>query len=174
MEAISASHASIARKIKALHEAGFSRSAIAGFLRKGYQHVRNVLVQETGDKARDTLLAHRPAPSGVQESGPTPWVAADEEPASCGVFDVDDEGRIHLPPALLRVLDALPSRRVPWRLENGELVLMSLDAASRQIDRLMAEIKPRPGGLVDDLIAERRAEFEREERKLSARAAKHE
>lgn len=164
METISAPHGSISAKIRALHEAGFSRSLIAGFLGKGYQQVRNVLV-----------TAPTPPRTGIAETAPPEAHAASaaDSPTS-GVFEVDSAGRIVLSPELLAALDALPSRRVPWRLEKGELVLMSNDAAWRQIDRLMGELKRRPGSMVDELIAERRAEFEREERKLSGRAHKHE
>ena len=162
MEAISAPHASTSKKIRALHEAGFSRSTIAGFLGKGYQHVRNV------------LTAAPPArPPGLAETAPPePYDAKEEDAPNCGVFEVDPAGRVTLPPALLELVDAMPSRRVPWRCENGEIILMSIDAASRQIDRLMGRPKRRSGSVVDDLIAERRAEFEREERRFSARAPK--
>jgi hypothetical protein len=163
MEAISSPHASISAKIRALHDAGFSRSVIAGFLGKGYQHVRNVLAESQVRAA------------GVAESASSQPYAEDAEASpTSGVFEVDSAGRITLPPALLAVVDALPSRRVPWRIEKGELVLMSNEAAWRQIDRLMGELKRRPGSMVDELIAERRADFDREERKFSGRAPKHE
>lgn len=164
MESISAPHGSISAKIRALHEAGFSRSLIAGFLGKGYQQVRNVLV-----------AASPPARTRVGETAPPQAHAANAaNMPDSGVFDVDSAGRITLSPELLTALDALPSRRLPWRMEKGELILMSNEAAWRQVDRLMGELKRRPGSMVDELIAERRAEFEREERKFSGRAQKHE
>ncbi len=166
MEAIAAPQASTSKKIRALHAAGYSRSAIAGFLRKGYQHVRNVLT---------TAPAATPPAAGVAETMSAETCAAsDGDTANCGVFEVDGDGRITLSPTLLKAVDGMPSRRVPWRLENGELILMSVEAASRQIDRLMGVLKRRPGSAVDELIAERRAEFEREERRFPGRAPKNE
>jgi hypothetical protein len=165
MEAISAPHSSTSKKIRALHDAGYSRSAIAGFLRKGYQHVRNVLATPSPPTSG--------AP-GVAEGAPAAHSSDDGEAANCGVFEVDGEGRIALTAALLKAVDGLPSRRVPWRFENGELILMSIDAASRQIDRLMSQLKRRPASAVDELIAERRAEFEREERRVSGRGSRDE
>jgi hypothetical protein len=155
MEAICAGLASTSQKIRALHERGYSRSAIAGFLRKGYQHVRNVLTA--------------PAASGTnaQEVGETAaGYAVEEGLASGGVFEVDEAGRIALTPALLKAVDALPSRRIPWRFENGELVLMSVDAAWRDIDRLLGDARNSPELSPDALIAERRAEFEKVEREF--------
>jgi hypothetical protein len=82
------------------------------------------------------------------------------------VFEVDEAGRIALTPALLKAVDALPSRRIPWRFENGELVLMSVDAAWRDIDRLLGDARNSPELSPDALIAERRAEFEKVEREF--------
>ncbi|MBL8661339.1 MAG: hypothetical protein JNM29_00875 [Candidatus Odyssella sp.] len=164
MESLSAPHGSLSAKIRALHAAGYSRSLIAGFLGKGYQQVRNVLV--AAPAAPRTGVAESAPPEAYGESA--------HGPPSSGVFDVDAAGRITLSPHLLAAVDALPSRRIPWRMEKGEIVLMSNDAAWRQIDRLTGELKRRPGSVVDKLVAERRAEFDREERRFSGRAHKHE
>lgn len=165
MEAISAPLASKSKKIKALHEAGFTRSAIAGFLEIGYQHVRNVLTAAVPQKTRA---------AGVAETARAPYAAESETIESTGLFEIDSEGRIALSPPLLKAIDAKPGGRVPWRFEDGELKLMSLPAAWRQIDRLMGDLKRQPESLVDQLIAERRAEFEREELKFLSRQKKDE
>jgi len=164
MAALSADYATTATKIRALSAAGYSRSDIAGFLGKGYQHVRNVLTQPP---PRAGLHANAAPAAGVSESPARSEYAAEENGSlDCGIFQVDDRGRIELSPGLLKALDALPSRRIPWRFEAGELILMSLDAAARDIDRLTVELRRRPGSMADELIAERRAEFEREEREF--------
>lgn len=154
MEAICAGLPSTSQKIRALHDAGYARSAIAGFLRKGYQHVRNVLTAGAASAAR----AH-----GVSETAPG-CELRQRGGEDYGVFEVDAAGRITLTPALLEAVDALPSRRIPWRFENGELVLMSVAAAWRDIDRLLGDARNSPELSSDALIAERRAEFDKEER----------
>jgi hypothetical protein len=156
MDAICAGLPSTSQKIRALHDAGYTRSAIAGFLRKGYQHVRNVLTAGA---------VSPPGAHGVSETTPG-YELRHPEGEGYGVFEVDAAGRITLTPALLKAVDALPSRRVPWRIENGELILMSIDAAMRSIDRLLGNPRNDPELSSEALIAERRAEFEREEREF--------
>ena len=170
MTALTAALPTKSAKIRTLDAAGYSRSEIAGFLGIRYQHVRNVLVQSGLRPA--AAVATAPPAQFAEGALPRPDANFEAEETNCGVFDVDAAGRITLPPALLKAVDALPSRRVPWRLENGEVILMSIDAAMRQIDQLMGELKQRPGSMVDELIAERRAEFEREERKFAGRTPK--
>ena len=96
MEAICAGLPSTSQKIRALHERGYSRSAIAGFLRKGYQHVRNVLTAGAA-----AARAH-----GISETAPE-YEATQRANESYGVFEVDAAGRITLTPALLKAVDAL-------------------------------------------------------------------
>ena len=162
MSAVTASLGTKAKKIKALHDHGYSRSAIAGFLGIGYQHVSNVL-----GAARPKA---RPKRQGVAEVK-TVYDADPSEFFPSGVFEIDAEGRIALPQALLKAIDGMPEGRVPWRFESGELILMSIDAARRSLDELTRELRKRPGSMVDDLIAERRAEFELEEKEFSGKSA---
>lgn len=164
MEAICAGRTSTSQKIRALHDAGYSRSAIAGFLRKGYQHVRNVLIAGA---------VSAPGARSVSETS-TGYAAGGEDAETYGVFEVDAAGRVTLTRALLKAVDALPSRRVPWRLENGELILMSIDAALRNGDRLLGDARNSPELSSEALIAERRAEFEKEERDFRKSRRRHE
>jgi hypothetical protein len=163
MEALSSGAASTSQKIRALHAAGYSRSAIAGYLRKGYQHVRNVLA---------AAPASAPGMKSVAETA-SGYQTGEAKTGDYGVFDVDEMGRIALPPALLKAVDGLPSRRIPWRLENGELILMSVDAALRGIRALLGDALDRSELSTEALFAERRREFAQEEREYRKSRRRH-
>lgn len=78
------------------------------------------------------------------------------------VLNVTEDGRIIIPLAAIEELGIPPSDRVSASVVNGEIVVNSLDAA---LKRMQAEVRRRvPEGvsLVDELIAERRAEAARE------------
>jgi bifunctional DNA-binding transcriptional regulator/antitoxin component of YhaV-PrlF toxin-antitoxin module len=77
---------------------------------------------------------------------------------------MDELGRITLPREALALLDAKPGDQVPWRFEDGELKLMSRRAGIRFAQSLVAPLDERhPGSWSRALIAERRAESDREE-----------
>jgi len=80
---------------------------------------------------------------------------------------VSDNGRVLIPAALREQLGMKPGTRLYAEVRDGSLVLTS--ASQRAIerraycDRLMRELDLAPGrSLVDELIAERRAEAGRE------------
>lgn len=80
---------------------------------------------------------------------------------------VSDNGRVLIPAALREQLGMKPGTRLYAEVRDGSLVLTS--ASQRAIerrayfDRLMRELDLAPGrSLVDELIAERRAEAARE------------
>jgi hypothetical protein len=138
-------------KIRALDDAGFSRQAIATFLKIRYQHVRNALVTRPASAVASTTPERTP-PSGP---GDAPLY---------GRCRVDELGRIALPPALLAMLDARPGDHVPWRFEDRELKLMSREAGIEFAQSLVAQLAERhPGRWSRELIGERRAEAAGEE-----------
>ena len=67
-------------------------------------------------------------------------------------------GRIVIPAAIRRELGLEPGDPVTFRLEGGDLRLVSREAALKRIqDRFRASV-PRDVSLVDELIADRRRE----------------
>lgn len=139
----------VSAKIRALDAEGFSRSEIAKFLGKRYQHVRNVLVEHQ--------KAEKPA-GGFAES------SAEWEPAVPERLDVQlgPGGRVVIPAVFRKAMQVEEGGRLMARVVDGELRLISPKMAVRRAQRLVKEIIPEGVSLVDELIAERRWEAEQE------------
>ncbi len=78
------------------------------------------------------------------------------------VLNVTEDGRIIIPAQALAELGVKADERVSAALVDGEVVVDTLDAV---IKRVQAEVRrhvPEGVSLVDELIAERRAEAARE------------
>ena len=166
MRGIADAHATVADKIRALHTAGYARADIARFLGKRYQHVRNVL--EGDAQAGGGYVLGKADLSGVRDSG-QPFEREDNaafiERRSPTAFwiEVKPDGALPLPPEVAEVLGAAPGERVFASIADGRVTLKSGDAADRDIQAIMARYI-KPGRLVSEsLIADRKAEAEREE-----------
>ena len=163
---VAASNATVSDKIRALNAAGYPRAEIAKLLNKRYQHVRNVL---EGDKLQS---GKRPAGGeegamGVAESASRYQAASfpDVEERSGGAYrlTVRADGSVVLPPAVRDAFEVDLPGVVMARLEGDEFRIISTATAWRRIDELMAPYKWKGGPMAsDELIAERRAEAERE------------
>ncbi|MEQ8406518.1 MAG: AbrB/MazE/SpoVT family DNA-binding domain-containing protein [Oceanicaulis sp.] len=119
-------------KIRRMSRAGIARADIARYLGLRYQHVRNVLVaEEAKAAARD----------------PAPVFAA-----------LDSAGRLVVPAQMRRALGLGCGDSVLVTLEGGELRIQSRRRALEKARAaLRAELSPGVS-LVDELIADRRAE----------------
>jgi len=163
LQAIVNSQDTVSDKIRALNAAGIPRAEIARMLGKRYQHVRNVL---EGDAAGAT--AGEGAAAGVAESRRAfegPSAPPDVEDRGSGVYrlTVRPDGSVLLPEAIRTAFAVQGGGTVMARLEGDEFKLISAATAMRRIDDIMAPFKWRGGPLAsDELIAERRAEAERE------------
>lgn len=170
MTEIAAKRPSTAAKIRALDAAGFNRQEIATFLEKSYQHVYNTLSYPLAGQRGQVEPPVRAAGSAEEAAAPPfePTAATEAASTESGIprvyrFVVEADGGIILPPDALHGLDAAPGRMVTARFEDGELRLMSIEAAVRFVQRLAAPyIKVGEGNWSDDVIAERRAEAARE------------
>ncbi|HEX5479966.1 MAG TPA: hypothetical protein VFY79_09625 [Dehalococcoidia bacterium] len=142
MARISGRLVSKADKIRALGAAGYSRTEIAEFLGIRYQHVRNVLVHE------DRRLA------GSASRAPL---------TSFGRARLGEQGELLLPADLISRLGVRPGGVVPWRFEDGQVVLMSAHAGLRYAQQIAGRYGPLQGeSMTDSFLRERRAEAERE------------
>lgn len=167
MERIVEKWPSTAAKIRALDAAGYNRQEIATFLGKSYQHVYNTLSYSLGG-APNADRGAPPSPSAIAERvkpavkyapQAAPQPDSEQEGPRVYRFDVSSDGSIRLPPEALTGIDAVPGRLVTARFEDGELKLMSIEAAVRFVQRMAKPyIKEGEGNWSDQLIEERRAE----------------
>jgi hypothetical protein len=161
-----ASHASVSDKIRALDQAGFRKSEIADLLGKRYQHVRNVLVNDARRAGQRSPAAARAQSSsrtaGLAEAGAPYDSAADTEALIW--LDVAPDGRLELPSLLRTALDVGRGGRILAEVARGGTVsLVSARTAVEQAQTIFQRYA-RPGiSVVDELIAERRAETARED-----------
>lgn len=133
-------------KIRTLLGAGYKRADIARFLDIRYQHVRNVEVRAKERESREARA----------EATATP-------PAQVWA-QVGPDGRVVIPAAYRPLLGIGDGGHVLMRLEDGELRLIGRDAAIARVQAMVAKYVPEGVSLVDELLAERRREVEREER----------
>ena len=149
-------------KIRVLSDHGYSRGDIARFLGIRYQHVRNVLVAASPKKAA-------PGRAPGFEEAPVPYLgppmaapAAPEGIRHRLSLKVDAGGRVLIPAAVREAMQIGEDDTVLAWLEDGGLHLVSPEVARRQAQALARKLLGGAGSLADELIAERRAEAERE------------
>ena len=75
---------------------------------------------------------------------------------------LDAQGRLLIPAEMREQLGVKAGDRLTLRIEDGELVVLTFRAGIRRAQRTGAKYKTPGRSLVDELIAERRAEAERE------------
>lgn len=138
----------VSDKIRALDAAGFARADIARFLDKRYQHVRNVLV------------AARPAKEVPQRPDSLRADVAEvaAQPRLKARLQIGAGGRIVIPAEMREAMGVAEGDGLLARVVDGELQLLSQDAAIRKVQALVRQHVPPGVSLADELIAERRAE----------------
>jgi hypothetical protein len=160
-------HTTTSDRIRALAAAGAPRAEIARFLGKRYQHVRNVL---EGDAQRGGYQLGRADLSGVREEA-VRFDGSDEaafvERRGRGAFwlRVRPDGSVYLPDEVVEALDAAPGNRVFARLKDGELKLISGEAAMEQAREIVRKYIPADVDLVQSLLDSRRAAAADDERR---------
>lgn len=142
-------------KIRALTKAGYSRTEIADFLGIRYQHVRNVLVNDE----RVGKVAPSIQPTEEQRDAALSAVA-DLRPARVR-FDAD--GYVLLPKHFYRALGLKESEPMVAAFEADSIRLMSVPVAVKRAQAIVRRFVQPGVSLVDELIAERRAEAKRED-----------
>jgi len=131
----------VSERIRKLDAAGFTRSEIARFLGKRYQHVRNVLVADV-----------RPHPEGTGADR-----AGQEVPERLDVR-VGPSGRIVIPVAFRAAMGIGEGDTLIARVVDGELRLISPAMAVRRAQRAVRDLIPGDDSLVDILLENRRRE----------------
>jgi AbrB family looped-hinge helix DNA binding protein len=79
---------------------------------------------------------------------------------------INKQGRIVIPVALRKALGVKPGDELVARVKDGQLVLETRDALLDRIQARFAHI-PRERSLVDELIAERREQAQREAEEMA-------
>lgn len=147
MRQLTAGLNSKSEKMRALAKAGFKRADIARFLGTRYQFVRNVLVQDQARQAEkaasETLPSQKPLPPAKIRLGP--------------------DGRVLIPAAFREALKLSEGDTLIASVENGELHLLTIEAAVRKAQAIVRRFVPEGVSLVDELISDRRREVEREQ-----------
>ena len=160
---IVAASMTVSDKIRALDAIGYPRADIARLLKKRYQHVRNVL---EGDKLRVTSEP-TPSPGMAETSRPFEgsYAPRDVEDRGGGAYrlTVRPDGSVVLPEAVRSAFGLDGTGVVMARLEGDEFKLVSTATAWRRVDERMSPYKWKGGPMAsDELIAERRAQSERD------------
>ena len=142
-------------KIRCLAAAGFERADIARHLGIRYQFVYNVLTapQLKAERLpRETATARRESP---EPGAPTPmWLWT----------TVGKGGGIRLPAEFLEAMDVVEGDQVQLALDGDAIRVLSQTAAIRELQAQVRRHVPEGVSLVDELLAERRAEAAREAR----------
>ena len=144
-------------KIRRLAAAGYARADIARYLGIRYQFVYNVL---SGPQPKSARLPRGSAPEATAEpASPEPT-----EPALQWVWTtVRKGGAIELPAFFLASMGVTEGDPVQLALEGGVIRVLSRAAALCEAQELVRRYVPEGVSLVDELLAERRAEAAREE-----------
>ena len=75
---------------------------------------------------------------------------------------MSEGGRVVVPAEIRQALGLKEGDTVLWELKNGEALLTTRSARLRRAQEMVRKYVPEGVSLVDELIAERRAEAERE------------
>ncbi len=134
----------ISAKIRALDAAGYACADIARFLNRRYQHVRNVLVQGPPKSKSSPMGSNAPGDVGPK------------------TLQVAQNGRVVIPADMRSAMLLDATGYVTARVVEGELRILSLRSALLSAQKTVQEKTSGVASLADELIAERRAEAQRE------------
>ena len=137
----------ISAKIRALDAAGYACADIARFLNRRYQHVRNVLVQGPPKSKSSQMDSDAPDTPGNVESK---------------TLQVARNGRVVIPAEMRSAMLIDTTGYVTASVVEGELRILSPKSALLKAQKVVQEKTSGVASLADELIAERRAEAQRE------------
>ncbi len=160
MDELTAEASSKSDKIRCLRAAGYERGDIARYLDIRYQFVYNV---DTAPRPK----ARKPPPGSPDEAAER--AVADEsaepfEPAPNWVWTIIRKGGvIQLTAEFLEAMGVAEGDQIQLALDGDVVRVLSRAAAIREVQDLVRRYVPKGVSLVDELLAERRAEAVREE-----------
>jgi AbrB family looped-hinge helix DNA binding protein len=145
--AVVAASLSQAEKIRQLKRQGMRNADIARALGIRDQSVSQVVLREMRNKSSPEP---RDEPDGPARETLRAWT------------QIGEGGRVVIPSAMRAELGLHVGDNVLMRLEDGELHILTPSQAIRKAQELLRPYLPTDRSLVDELIAERRAEAARE------------
>ena len=135
--------------IRRLAGAGYRQADVARFLGIRDQFVSNVVRNEKSKAPNGPSVTSKPA----------------RHSADLRVrLTLDAEGRLSIPPALQAAMAVADGDEVIARVVDGELRVATPAMAVKRVQKMVRELIPGNDSLADSLIADRRAEAEREAR----------
>ena len=138
-------------KIRRLRRAGYERADIARYLGIRYQFVYNVDTAPTPEAAkRATTVASRESPESLEPAPDWVWTT------------IRRGGVIQVPAGFLKAMGAAEGDQVQMALDGDVVRVLSRAAAIREAQELVRRYVPEGVSLVDELLAERRAEAARD------------
>lgn len=149
-------------KMRRLAAAGYSRGDIARYLGVRYQFVRNVMVaaEQAAEAASEAVGKGTESQTSVDE---TPLVGERPVAAPGWVWtSVGKGGSVTLPAAFLEAIGAAEGEQVQLALEGDVVRILGRAAALHELQDEVRRYVPEGVSLVDELLAERRAEAARE------------
>ena len=149
-------------KMRCLAAAGFERAEIARYLGVRYQFVYNVLSVPAPKSGRAGRSVQSKSALSLSEGSDEPKAAMTEEPARWIWARVGKNGAIELPEAFRTALAIGEGDHVQLVLEDDAVRILTREAALRALTNDVRRYIPDGVSLVDELIAERRAEAARE------------
>lgn len=154
VETLIAGCKTVAAKIRALDTAGYPRAEIARLLGKRYQHVRNVL--EEPAKPSATVVAQE----GMADGGASAFVHDRPKTYRLQVKN----GTVTLPPEVLKALNTGPNSVIIADLGEDSFTLLSSLTALKRVQDFLAPYWTPGVSVVDEFLAEKWEEAEREDR----------
>ena len=155
MDRLTAEVRSKSDKIRCLRAAGYERGDIARYLDIRYQFVYNV---DTAPQPKAAQHPQEVATARQENSAP-----AESKPMWLWTA-VEKGGVVKLPAEFLEVMGVAEGDQVQLSLEGNVARVLSRAAAIRELQDQVRRHVPEGASLVDELLAERRAEAARDDR----------
>ena len=141
-----------ADKIRALYEAGYSRTTIEEHLNIRYQRVRNVLVRSGLKEVQLNCVCPR-------KRYPQP----NDSPPVLVRTTIGPGGRVVIPAAYRKALEVKEGDYIVMHMDGEELRVVNDEKEFERAREVLAQYVPEGVSLVDELIADRRREAAAEE-----------
>lgn len=160
MDALTAGLPSKSAKMRRLAKAGYRRADIARYLGVRYQFVYNVLSAPGPGRERGEASPHAKAVKADSQSKAGETRRSEPGAPDWAWTTIEKGGRVDLPAAFLEALNLQAGDQVQLALEGDSLRVLTRAAALRGLRARVRQLVPEGVNLVDELIAERRAEAE--------------
>ncbi len=161
MDDLTAGLPSKSAKMRRLAAEGYSRGDIARYIGVRYQFVYNVLSAAERMESKSDGPAGKATVSATSVSAPVSGKGSPEPSMASSNWlwtIVLKGGRVEIPPTFLQAMDVGEGDQVQLVSEGDAVRILSRGAALRELQDEVRRYVPEGASLVDELLAERRAE----------------